>query len=165
MGLTNRRKIFVEEYLKTWNASEAARRAGYKHPGVTGCKLLKNAEIAEAVERNLSELKATKPDVAIRRKMSTARTVYLIREKHGLVKIGKAADFERRFEILSQQTPYDLEIVDVIQSEAASKIEGELHKRYAEYRVRGEWFSLDGKLDEVREWAYRLKDMHSSRLI
>ena len=165
MGLTNRRKIFVEEYLKTWNASEAARRAGYKHPGSQGHALLKVPEVAEAIEQNLSELKATRPDVAIRRKVSTATTVYLVREEHGLVKIGKAADFEKRFEILSQQIPYDLEIIDVIQSEAASKIEGELHKRYAEYRVRGEWFSLDGKLNEVREWAYRLKDMHSSRLI
>jgi len=28
--LTNKQRVFVEEYLQTWNATEAARRAGYK---------------------------------------------------------------------------------------------------------------------------------------
>ena len=73
MGLTNKRKIFIEEYLKTWNASEAARRAGYKHPGVTGCKLLKNAKIAEEVQQRLDEKKLDADEV-LRRLGDIART-------------------------------------------------------------------------------------------
>ena len=45
MPLTTKRSIFVEQYLRTSNASEAARQAGYKHPGSEGHRLLKNAEI------------------------------------------------------------------------------------------------------------------------
>ena len=55
MALTDKRQVFVEEYLRTWNASEAARIAGYAHPGSDGHRLLKISEIAEEIQRNVSE--------------------------------------------------------------------------------------------------------------
>lgn len=51
MALTGKRQTFVTEYLRTWNASEAARIAGYAHPGSDGHRLLKISEIAEEIQR------------------------------------------------------------------------------------------------------------------
>ena len=48
-GLTYKRKVFVEEYLKCWNGAEAARRAGYAYPRREACRLLTNADIHDAL--------------------------------------------------------------------------------------------------------------------
>lgn len=54
---TRRQRLFLEEYLKTWNASESARRAGYslKTCGSIGHELLKNPEIAAAISRRVAD--------------------------------------------------------------------------------------------------------------
>ncbi len=56
MALTNKRRVFIEEYLKCWNASEAARRAGYKKPGQQGHSLLKIVEIQEVIQTRINEI-------------------------------------------------------------------------------------------------------------
>lgn len=66
MALTKRRKLFIEEYLECWNGSEAARRAGYAHPGVEACRLLKNAEIQEAINDRLAEKCMSADEVLLR---------------------------------------------------------------------------------------------------
>ena len=65
MGLTVRRRVFVEEYLRCWNASEAARRAGYSERSAyaQGCRLLKNAEVLAYRDERLVELKAGTDEV------------------------------------------------------------------------------------------------------
>ena len=55
MSLTNKRIAFVEHYLVCWNASEAARRASYAHPGTEGHRLLQNAEIQAYIKARLAE--------------------------------------------------------------------------------------------------------------
>lgn len=49
--LTQKQTIFVSEYLKTGNAAEAARRAGYseKFAGQNVAKLLKNPNVSRAI--------------------------------------------------------------------------------------------------------------------
>lgn len=66
MALNDKRRIFVEEYLATWNASEAARRAGYAHPGSEGHRLLKIAEISEEISRRVAEKTLTADEVLVR---------------------------------------------------------------------------------------------------
>jgi phage terminase small subunit len=56
MSLTNKQRVFMEEYLRCWNASEAARRAGYAHPHVQGPRLLANVSIQEEYEHRLAEM-------------------------------------------------------------------------------------------------------------
>lgn len=57
MALSNKQRAFVEHYLKCWNASEAARRAGYVgNVDVSGPRLLVNAGISIAIKARLSEL-------------------------------------------------------------------------------------------------------------
>lgn len=54
-GLTNRQIVFIEEYLQSWNATEAARIAGYKFPNVEGSRLLVNASISAIIQQRLTE--------------------------------------------------------------------------------------------------------------
>jgi phage terminase small subunit len=51
--LRPRHQVFVNAYLKCWNASEAARQAKYPHPGVSGCSLLNNPNIKAAIDQEL----------------------------------------------------------------------------------------------------------------
>lgn len=54
---TNKRRKFVEEYFRCgMNATEAARRAGYKHPNKQGPDLVKLGIIQGEIERRLSTL-------------------------------------------------------------------------------------------------------------
>ena len=57
--LTERQKKFVDAYIKTGNASEAARQAGYspKNADVNSSRLLVNPSISAEVKRRLAELK------------------------------------------------------------------------------------------------------------
>src|SRR3990167_11125370 len=57
LKFTDKQQKFINEYLKCWNATEAARRAGYAFPNVMGTKLVKGseevaAEIARRIEEN-----------------------------------------------------------------------------------------------------------------
>lgn len=66
MAITAKRRVFIEEYLQTWNASEAARRAEYAHPGSEGHRLLKNAEIQEAIHERLADKAMSSDEVLVR---------------------------------------------------------------------------------------------------
>ncbi len=57
MALTGKQATFLAEYLKCWNASEAARRAGYSvhTAGAIGSENLKKPEILAAIERFKAE--------------------------------------------------------------------------------------------------------------
>ena len=66
MALTARRQVFVDEYLKCWNASEAARVAGYAAPGAEGHRLLKIAEVSEEIQRRVSERAMSADEVLVR---------------------------------------------------------------------------------------------------
>ena len=58
--MTERQKRFVDAYIKTGNASEAARLAGYsrKNVNVDGAKLLVNPSISREIEKRLKELES-----------------------------------------------------------------------------------------------------------
>jgi hypothetical protein len=66
--LTNRQRVFVELYLTLWNATEAARQAGYsgRSANVTGPRLLVNASVQKAIEHRIAEKTATADEVLMR---------------------------------------------------------------------------------------------------
>ena len=66
--MTNRQRVFIEEYLKCWNATEAARRSGYseKTARQIGQKLLTNVVISEAIKQRISEKAMSADEVLIR---------------------------------------------------------------------------------------------------
>lgn len=56
--LTRRQQVFVSEYIKCWNASEAARKAGYSERSAysRGYELVRNREVKAAIEARLDEV-------------------------------------------------------------------------------------------------------------
>lgn len=65
-GLTNKQRVFVEAYLATWNATEAARQAGYAYPNVEGARLLVNPSIAETIKQRIAEKTMAADEVLVR---------------------------------------------------------------------------------------------------
>lgn len=62
--LTPKQELFVSEYLKTGNATEAVKRSGYacksdKAAGVQGVRLLRNASVSRAIEVRRERRNAT----------------------------------------------------------------------------------------------------------
>jgi len=72
-GLTAKQRIFVNEYLATWNASEAARKANYKWPEKAGSANLRKKLIVEAIGARMKE-SAMSADEVLARLSEQART-------------------------------------------------------------------------------------------
>jgi phage terminase small subunit len=65
MALNVKQRTFVEHYLQTFNASEAARRAGYseKTAYAIGHELLKKPEIEAEIKNRLEDLTMTTDEI------------------------------------------------------------------------------------------------------
>ena len=68
MTLTTKQQAFVEHYLRSWNASQAARDAGYseKSARLIGSENLTKPDIQAAIEARLAELKMSADEVLAR---------------------------------------------------------------------------------------------------
>jgi len=65
--LSNKQRVFVEEYLSCWNASEAARRAGYLgRPNTVGPRLLANVGIQATIKARIAEKAMSADEVLLR---------------------------------------------------------------------------------------------------
>ena len=66
--LTDKQRAFVEHYLVTWNASEAARRAGYskKTANEQGSRMLAKVSIQALIQQRIGQLKMTADEVMLR---------------------------------------------------------------------------------------------------
>jgi len=71
--------------------------------------------------------------------------VYLLRADNGLYKIGKTNYLDRRITDLSIKLPYKLDLIHSIESENMDALEQSLHERFADKRVRDEWFALNAE--------------------
>jgi phage terminase small subunit len=74
VSISNKRRIFIDEYLKDCNATQAAIRAGYSEVGAnrTGSRLLSLIDISEEINKRLAD-KAMAADEVIRRLTEHAR--------------------------------------------------------------------------------------------
>lgn len=149
MSLTNKQKIFVQEYLKTFNATQAAISAGYspRTAGSIGSENLTKPAIKEVVDRFVNE--GIRPDFVAnntahnRQARATKQKVYLIREGfRGLVKIGIAKHPQKRLSSIQTACPQDIELVGYVESSRPKQLERELHRRFHHKHYRGEWFEL-----------------------
>ena len=68
--LTDKQKLFIEHYLACWNATEAARRAGYQGNdntlGSVGWENLQKPAIAERIKQRISEAAMAADEVLAR---------------------------------------------------------------------------------------------------
>lgn len=67
-GLTRKQRVFIDEYLRCWNATEAARRAGYSERSACfiGHENLTKPYIAQEIDARIAELKISADEVLIR---------------------------------------------------------------------------------------------------
>lgn len=77
MALSAKRRQFALEYVRCWNASESARRAGYSATTarVTGHRLMRDDEVKQEIARLVSESVMT-ADEALVRLGEQARATY-----------------------------------------------------------------------------------------
>jgi len=61
-----RRQRFIEAYLQSWNATDAARQVGYSHPEVQGSRLLDNDKVQAEIKRRLEEVAMSADEVLAR---------------------------------------------------------------------------------------------------
>jgi hypothetical protein len=66
MALSDKQQAFVNEYLKCWNATEAARRAGYKNPNKRGPENVVKSGIAEEIATRKAALIMSADEVLTR---------------------------------------------------------------------------------------------------
>lgn len=68
MTLTTKQQAFIEHYLRTWNASEAAREAGYSERTARqiGAENLTKPDIQAAIQARLTELRMSADEVVVR---------------------------------------------------------------------------------------------------
>ncbi len=68
MALSNKQQAFINEYLKCWNATEAAKKAGYSETSarISGSKNMSNANISAEIERRIAEMTMEANEVLIR---------------------------------------------------------------------------------------------------
>lgn len=66
--LTKKQRVFIEEYLQCWNATEAALRAGYSKRSVRqiASQNLSKVNISEEIQKRISEKAMTADEVLIR---------------------------------------------------------------------------------------------------
>jgi phage terminase small subunit len=74
MSFTKKQRVFIEEYLQCWNATEAARRAGYSERTANriASNLLSKVDIQEKIKERIAE-KAMSADEVLTRLAEQAR--------------------------------------------------------------------------------------------
>ena len=71
------------------------------------------------------------------------QSIYVVEKENGVVKIGISQDAEKRVRALSKQGGF--KIVNLFYTKPCSnayEIEREMHTRYKESRIDGEWFDI-----------------------
>jgi len=101
-----------------------------------------NAVYQQGVADGRAKLLQEQRDERERRKIGRGKkewmtVIYFIRSPNA-VKIGMAKDPHRRLMVLQTSHPDELELVAT--REGGRALEAEYHARFAEHRVRGEWF-------------------------
>jgi hypothetical protein len=136
--LSPKQRAFVEAYLKCWNASEAARQAGYKgQANVVGPRLLANVSIAAAIEARLAELKMGSDEVLVRlaeqARFDPLRFVTF--SETGLARIDLVALREAGLGALVKKIGYDKwgnQVVEFHDAQAAQRLIGQHHKLFTQ---------------------------------
>jgi len=152
LKINHRQQVFVDEYLKCFNGTEAARRAGYsaKSARQTASDLLKEPRISFAIDEKMKNGEHINNIGSAKRKISNL--VYLIGAENGLTKIGITNNIFSRFSGLNTSSPVELSLVFYFEAKDAAKTERLLHDKYAVKRVKGEWFNLSVEdVDWIKE--------------
>ncbi len=131
----------------TWEATWTEHTPlGRKKRSVYG----RTAEIAEAkMRRERGQVLPADLDEA------GGDVVYFVQSAMGgPIKIGITSDLEARMKVLQMCCPFVLRVLHAVRGVDRS-FESALHKRFAHYRLHGEWFENTRELMELIEWLKR----------
>jgi len=147
MGLTNKQRVFVEEYLHSFNATEAALKAGYSERTAysIGHENLRKPEIASFIKERINE-KTMQADEVLLRLSDQARglPVECLRAPSVL---GWTVDFEKLKELglthLIKKLTYDddgnLKTVDFYNAQRALELLGKHRQLFVERIKHEDW--------------------------
>lgn len=77
-------------------------------------------------------------------KKQLSKFIYIIHASNtSTYKIGIAKDVEKRLKGLQTSNPNKLQVVNKFYFDNASKIESDLHEKFKDKRLNGEWFNLN----------------------
>lgn len=103
------------------------------------------------IDRQLEKLKEAEEKVKTRpRNADPSGYVYLLQSSTGYYKIGRARNPNNRMATFGVKLPFEVEYRHLIKTDDMFALEAELHRRYADCRVNGEWFNLsDEQVAEI----------------
>ncbi len=79
--------------------------------------------------------------------------VYLIRSVSGHYKIGCTKDPDHRLQLFSVKLPFEIEFIHIIATTNMFELERELHLKFHNKRINGEWFMLDEmEVEKIKRW-------------
>lgn len=144
---------FVEGVARGLSDAEAARQAGYSEstasqPGRNLWSQPGARELYREAQRRHGRHVLLEPPPA--RRSKSVKT-YFLRDESGHVKIGKTCNLQSRLHTLRHGTPEKLTLVCVMDGDR----EVEFHARFAEYCIKGDWFTETGRLAEFLEGGGR----------
>lgn len=116
--LGDRRKKFIAEYLKTLNASQAARNAGYKgKSNVIGARLLADVSIQAFISKRLNEAMASEKDSLKKLILEELKTEAFMKierkDENGNIDIEQSPHKMKAIEMLAKYTAILTEKVEV----------------------------------------------------
>ena len=91
-----------------------------------------------------------------RRKIAERGHVYFLRASN-TVKIGFSTNLRSRLKSIRTGCPDEAKIVKIVRG--GMKVEKSFHDRFAEYRTKGEWFELRGRLAKYLEMCLAPVDL------
>jgi len=147
--LSDKQKRFCEEYIYDWNATRAAKAAGYseKTARQIASELLKKSYISKYIESIKGGFLSIRKRKAKKKSDNDFGYVYLVHcECTNYYKIGKTKN-NPYFRLKAMQTsiPFNLELVFSIKANHHTDIERCIHAFYKSSRVKGEWFLFSKK--------------------
>ncbi len=103
----------------------------------------------QEIENRIQQLKAIEQSARERKPRSTGGYVYLLQSSTGYWKIGRTHSPNNRLRTFNVKLPFEVEYKHLIQTDDMYALENQLHERFKDKRINGEWFTLDS--EDVRE--------------
>lgn len=126
---STKERVWLEEYFKCWNATEAARRADYKHPNVQGPQ--KKAKFAEEIKARLDEKAMSAEEVLAHLADQARGTADFYLDDYGHINLDKVREagmmhLIKKYKYVTYETG-SREEVELYDAQAALKLIGEHH--------------------------------------
>lgn len=127
--LSAKQKVWLEEYFKCWNATEAARRAGYKHPNVRGPE--NKTKFADEIKARLDEKAMTAEEVLAHLADQARGTADYYLDEYGHINLDKVRDagmmhLIKKYKFVTYETG-SREEVELYDAQSALELIGKHH--------------------------------------